>query len=596
MIDAIRHRGPDGEALEAGPGHVFGHARLAIIDIESGRQPMLSASGRWLIAFNGEIYNFRELRSEIGGRYRFQTRSDTEVVLACVETLGVQAALAALDGMFAIALFDREHRQLHLARDHFGIKPLYYSKLERSNVAFASEIKALVAAGTPPPIDRTAVVTQLLCRFIPAPYTGRQGIAKLRPGEWLTFDTDGQLLGTPQRILPRARSEAAGEDPEVTAQLLRRAVQHQTVSDVPIGSLLSGGIDSALVTQFAAQINPALHSYCVGYGEDDRATEFDEAAESARLIGSEHRNIVVSADDYASALSSCIHHLEEPVATTSLVSYMLLCEAVARERKVVLAGQGADEPWAGYTRHRFEALLQHYGPAMRTLAPIGQLAASRARLREILGALGDETLRWVAYRSLYPLARLRDLLGGATVDEALHRIADALAWSDGQAPEVARVGAFERLCLRDCFTDLADNLLLLGDKLSMAHGLEVRVPMLDVAYATHVLRLPLRRRRRGLLMQRGKAQHKDVALSSLPADVVNRPKRGFETPLQRWLAGELGRAVTAQLKSPSAPVAGLLPVAELLGASATTSTGVDYERQQQIFSLWLTDEWTKLYR
>lgn len=592
MIAAIRHRGPDGNGIESGNAHCFGHARLAIIDLESGQQPMLSESGRWLLAFNGEIYNYRELRSEIGSRYRFRTQSDTEVILAAVEVLGLEDALNAVDGMFALALFDRQKAELHLARDYFGIKPLYYHHLTDGSVAFASELKAILAISERPCVDRTAIATQLLCRFIPSPYTGRAGMFKLRPGEWLSFGS-ARTYGLPRRIAPRARSAQYPEDRSATAELLRAAVQRQTVSDVPIGTLLSGGIDSALVTLFAARSNGDLHSYCIGYGAGDKASEFVDASRSAQLIGTVHKSLVVRAEDFAAALSSSIRHLEEPVATTSLVPYMLLCGAVAKERKVVLTGQGADEPWSGYTRHRFEALLQRYGSMMKQLASTGQLLAHRPRLREILGAIDDELLRWVAYRSLYPLSLLRTLLGSAVVDDALTRIAESLAWADGHAPEVARQSAFHRLCLRDSLTDLSDNLLLLGDKLSMAHGLEVRVPFLDIAYATHVLRLPMHRRRRGLLMQKGKAQHKEVALDCLPVDVVMRPKIGFATPLQSWLAGELGSKVSAQLLDPSAAISGLLPVRELLSNARLTSP-VSYEAQQQIFSLWLTDEWTRL--
>ena len=598
MIRAIVHRGPDGDSLDCGPGVAFGHARLAIIDLVTGAQPMRSASGRWLIVFNGEIYNYRELRAQLESRYAFATHSDTEVILAAVEVHGVERGLAMIDGMFAIGLYDMTERRVHLARDHFGIKPLYWANRDDGALVFASEMKALHAAGVAMPIDRTAIAVQLLCRFIPAPWTGRVGVHKLRPGEHLVFDADGRRLGESRRIVPLAASAspAAGRDRvEQVAALMSDAVQRQTVSDVPIGILLSGGIDSALVCQSAARANPGLHSYCVGYSADDRATEFAEAEETARLVGTAHRNIVVEPEDFAGAVRHSIWHLEEPVATTSLVTFSLLCKAVAKERKVVLTGQGADEPWAGYTRHRFEALRGRYGPAMSLAAPlIRRWAVGRARLREIVAHLDDDLLRWVAYRSLFPIERVGQVFGDDVLRAALERIRDALAWADGQAPEAA-ADPFNRLLVRDAFTDLSDNLLLLSDKLSMSHGLEVRVPLLDVAYASHVLRLPRDAKRTGPTFARGKALHKAVASRTLPPQIVHRPKKGFETPLQRWLEGDFGREVRAKILGPSSGLAACFDVQALLGDSPALAN-VSHELQQQLFSLWLTEEWTHILK
>lgn len=600
MIQAISHRGPDGLSVIGEADHVIGHARLAIIDIEGGQQPMISASGRWLIAFNGEIYNYRELRAQLEGRYTFETRSDTEVILAAIECHGLERGLAMIDGMYAIALFDRHERLLHVVRDHFGIKPLYYTVLAGGGVAFASEMKALVPLRVPFTIDLTSVVTQLLCRFIPSPYTGRHGIFKLQPGEWRCFAPDGSPAMAPRRVVPLALARALPSRDDyvtATAQLLSAAVRRQTVSDVPLGMLLSGGIDSALVAQIAADVNPDLHTYCIGYSASDRATEFVEASETAHLLGTVHKNIVVESHDFAEALRHALWHLEEPMATTSLVTYFLLCRAVAAERKVVLSGQGADEIWAGYSRHRFEAILDCYGPVVRALAPLGPIlgvGGLRPRLCEILRQQGDETLGWVAYRTLFPLHLMRRVFGAALMDDALHRIETALKWAEGQVPEAAS-NPFSRLLVRDTYTDLSDNLLLLGDKLSMAHGLEVRVPLLDVSYASHVLRLPRHAKRDGFLMSRGKVVHKKVALRSLPGGVVNRPKKGFETPLSNWLAGDFGREMRATVFSSAAPLATLFPATELFAAMPSQRGGA-HEQQQQLFSFWVTNEWMGLFR
>ncbi|MDE2136630.1 MAG: asparagine synthase (glutamine-hydrolyzing) [Gammaproteobacteria bacterium] len=600
MIAAIAHRGPDGLSVSAAADHALGHARLAIIDLECGQQPMASRSGRWLIVFNGEIYNYRELRAALAGRYEFVTHSDTEAILAAVECHGVEAALAMIDGMYALALVDRQERRLHLARDHFGIKPLYYTALAGGGHAFASELKAFAAIGVPLAVDPAAVATQLLCRFIPAPYTGRAGIFKLRPGEWRTLSMDGPAE-TARRIVPAAQRRAATDiaaSPQAASDALEAGVVGQLVADVPVGMLLSGGVDSALVASFAAEARPDMHSYCVGYAAQDRATEFVEAEASARLLHLNHSSIVVERQDFAAALRHSMWHLEEPIATTSLVTYSLLCKAVAAQRKVVLSGQGADEPWAGYSRHRFEALLERHGPAIRMLAPAAARIfghAGRSRLRAVLGSLDDERARWIAYRALFPLERVRTALGAEATETALHRIHAALDWAEGQAPAAAAAGPFARLLVRDSYTDLSDNLLLLGDKLSMAHGLEVRVPMLDVAYATRVLQLPRTAKRAGLTMQRSKVMHKAIAARRLPRAIVNRHKKGFETPLATWFATEFGRGIRDSVLASSAPLAAVLPAATLLGG-VPPLRAVGHELQQQLFSLWAMNEWMQVFR
>ena len=599
MIASIAHRGPDGQSVIAAEDHALGHARLAIIDLESGQQPMASRSGRWLIVFNGEIYNYRELRSALAGRYEFVTHSDTEAILGLVECHGVEAAFSMIDGMYALALVDRRERRLHLARDHFGIKPLYYTALADGGHAFASELKAFAAIGVQLGVDPAAVATQLLCRFIPAPYTGRPGIFKLRPGEWRTLSFDGSV-DTKRRIIPGAQRAAMEIAATVaaTSDALKAGVVRQLVADVPVGMLLSGGIDSALVASFAAAARPDMHSYCVGYAAEHRATEFAEAEASAKLLRLNHSSIVVERQDFAASLRRSMWHLEEPIATTSLVTYSLLCKAVAAERKVVLSGQGADEPWAGYSRHRFEALLDRYGPAMRLVAPAAARiygGGSRSRLRAVLGSLDDERGRWIAYRTLFPLERVRAALGGDAVEAALERVHAALDWAEGQAPAAAAAGPFARLLVRDSYTDLSDNLLLLGDKLSMAHGLEVRVPMLDVAYAARVLLLPRAAKRAGCAMQRSKVMPKAFASRQLPHEIVNRPKKGFETPLAKWFTTEFGRGIRDSVLAPSAPLASVLPAATLLGG-VPSLRAVGYELQQQLFSLWAMNEWLEVFR
>lgn len=595
MIQAIAHRGPDGVGVEVFPDAVLGHARLAIIDLELGRQPMISVGRRWAIAFNGEIYNYRELRQSIGDRYAFSTNSDTETILAAVTLWGPKETFRRIDGMYAISLIDLESGELHLARDHFGIKPLYYARTLAGDFAFGSEAKALRAAGVAFTPDRVSLASFGLARFIPAPFTAFEGIRKLRPGEHLVVRRD--RTSHSERIVPHAMAPAdtmRRDSAQAVGDMLAAGVRSQLVSDVPVGVLLSGGVDSAVVAHEAHRADSTLHTYCVGYSDSDPETEFAQAAESARFIGTVHKNVRIQAHDFSAAMRKAIWHLEEPMATTSLVSYLLLCEQVVKERKVVLTGQGADEPWAGYDRHQFEALLtQPWGHAGALIAAgIRRNEGGDTRLNRTLRALDDENARWIAYRCLWSTERLKQALGETTVEKAVARIEDALAWADGQIPGQRR-DSFERLLQRDAYTDLSDNLLLLGDKLSMAHGLEVRVPFLDVRYATAVLQMPRQAKRTGLLYKQGKVLHKAACARVLDPAIVHRPKMGFHTPLARWLDGELGLKTRERLRATSR-LADVLDLAPLLPSIATGQSN-SYESQQQTFALWLLDEWFEAF-
>lgn len=595
MAGALRHRGPDGEGLWADDGVAFAHRRLSIIDLAGGAQPMRSASGRWTLIYNGELYNYRELRAGALALYPYRTECDTEVILAGLDQWG-EEVLPRLKGMFAIAAYDHRERRVLLARDGQGIKPLYYVRLRDGTLAFGSEIAALRAAGYVAAVDEAALGVFLDIRFVPGPHTMFRGVRKMRPGHRLWVDCDGvvseqRLFADPAPPIDRATSRQAQAD--ALRDALHKGVASQLVADVPVGVLLSGGVDSAAVAAAAVRAGGRISTFCVGYAEDHWSNEFVEARETARLLGTEHHELHIDADGAIGGMRALIRHLEEPVVTTSLFSYFLLCEAVAKHRKVVLSGQGADEPWGGYGRHRVAALRHLLVPLMAVmperLPGLGQLGESWSRLRAALRPSG-EAERWAALHMLFSDPDRAWIRPGSPPGQAG---AEALAPLAAVLPENG--DSLERLLAMETRSSLPDNLLMLGDKLSMAWGLEVRVPLLDVDYLRLVEATPGHRRRGGLLAGNGKSLHKEVCRSLLPSEIVNRPKKGFQSPIAAWLREHLGEHVAEMIERPGSFTRSYLDITaarSLLNRHRAARSG---SLERQLFALWVLEEWSATY-
>ena len=547
MVEALRHRGPDGEGITRHGPLTLVHSRLAIIDVEGGDQPLDSEDGDVSVVVNGEIYNHVDLRAGLEKRgHRFSTHSDSEVVAHLYEERG-PGCVEELNGIFAFALWSGREQRLVAARDHFGVKPLYWCGGGR-RIAVASEIGALLAAGlVRAEVDEVALDHFLACRFVPAPRTLFKGISKLPPASVLVAGDDGPPQVHSFREPPGETME--GSESALADELADRfadAVERQMMSDVPYGAFLSGGVDSAgVVAAMAKRVKRPPTTFTIGFpGHGNVLDEREAAAESARVIGTEHHDTAMEQTDFLSELGRCIPRLEEPCGIPSAPALLQLSRFAARDVKVVLAGQGADEPHGGYGRHRAAALLRHLqhvpgflaGPAAAAARAIPRAASAR-RTAHLLGRM-DDAERIVRLVEITDHAQRTALTGRRGDDAEQERLAlarDVLGDVEGR-------DLLERALYLDTRLVLPDAILLCNDKMSMAAGLELRVPFLDRELMGFVERIPGRMRVR-------KALHRDALRRLLPEEIVTRPKHGFSTPYDRWLRESLGAEVERRYAS-----------------------------------------------
>ena len=558
MVEALRHRGPDGEALRRIGPVALAHTRLAIIDVAGGDQPLDSEDGQVTAIVNGEIYNHRELRAGLEEHgHRWATDSDSEVVVHAYEEHGVDC-VRHLNGIFAFVVWDDREQRLVAARDAFGVKPLYWWTDGR-RVALASEIGALLGAGlVQPKVDRTALDHYLACRFVPAPRTLFEGISKLPAASMLVVEKDGTPRVTGWRDPPGDHLDA--DDDELAAQLAERytdAVERQMMSDVPYGAFLSGGVDSAaIVAAMKLRAPEPPTTFTIGFpGHGEVLDERELAAETARIVGTDHRDTVMRETDFLTELARCVPRLEEPCGIPSAPALLQLSRFAAKDVKVVLAGQGADEPHGGYGRHQAAALLRPLklvpAAAAAPAAAIARAlprAASARRVAHLLGGRGDAArlLRLVEITD----ARTRSALLGPGAEAEAERLATAR----GVLADVPGRGLLEQALYLDTHMFLPDGILLCNDKMSMAAGLELRVPFLDLELMRFVERVPARHRVRP---RQPKRLHRRALERLLPPEVTNRRKHGFATPYDDWLRASLGREVERRY-APGTPLSELI--------------------------------------
>ncbi|CAA7615013.1 Asparagine synthetase [Candidatus Terasakiella magnetica] len=599
MLERLGHRGPDGQGLwrDEVSGLGLAHARLAVIDLSpGGAQPMLSPCGRWAIAFNGEIYNHGALRVELEAAGEcFASTSDTEVMLRLLMRHGL-GALERLVGMFAFALWDREAGELLLARDRVGIKPLVWAPLADGGLAFASEVHALKAhPGLDLGLDPEALSDYLACLYVPAPRTIHRGIRKLPPGSWLRWKAGEAITaGTWWRpSYTGGRAPSVAEAVEELLPLLRDAVRGCLVSDVPVGCFLSGGIDSSVIAALMAEAaGEPIRTFTMTF--DAAAYDERDAAQAvATHVGSRHTELPAS-PDAASRLESMVRLFGEPFGNPTALLIDDLSRLARQHVTVALVGDGGDEVFAGYPRYQGGLLAQrlHAVPAFLRqglLAPLAWLIPERSdgrhlwrRAREFLAASGlplaDTYAAWVEYFS--PAER-----------RALLRLA-----ADPASPIVARWNAcssphpLDRMQETDLATFLPGNLLAYGDAMSMAHALELRLPLLDhrVIEAAGKFDAALR------FSQGKKTLLKAVARRLLPADIVDRPKLGFNPPLGLWLKGPLKGMVAESLTQARVESLGLSwrAVAALLAEH----DGGRRDHSLKVWSLLVLDAWDRQNR
>ena len=539
VVEQLCHRGPDGQGIEQiriNHHSIFlAHTRLAILDLSpAGQQPMRSRNGRWLVSFNGEIYNHLELRKELPGPFR--GHSDTETLVEFLAEHGIEKTLPRLNGMFAFAALDTRERKLYLARDPFGVKPIYYVH-QKEGLTFASEVRALRALGVDDGIDPEGLKCFLALRYVPSPHTLWRKIRRLPPGHLLCFDLDKGSIRLSRYIEPvKERFHGTIEDAaDAYREQLSAAVRRQLLSDVPVGVLLSGGIDSALVAAMAKDNGYEPPCFTVGFGQGHRECEIDDAAHTARTLGLPFHSIEVAPDALRQSLPSIVHSVEEPLGTTSVMPMWYLVRRARDDVTVVLTGQGSDEPWGGYFRYQVELVrrIMPWAPFWRMLQPLASLWPARPEVVERgLRALAqrDVSGRVLEACALFPANERRLLLGDDGDGGADKAITYWLDWLNA----AGALSHVERMMRLDARMNLADDLLLYGDKISMAVSLEARVPMLDIDLVRFVESLPVGYR---IQWGKGKVVHKMMAERYLPSEIVHRPKKGFQVPFGDWSRG-----------------------------------------------------------
>lgn len=530
MTETLVHRGPDDEGYYISGPLGFGFRRLSIIDLGGGHQPMSDREESVWVVFNGEIYNFPELKRELEGYgHVFRTKSDTEVIIHGYKQWGDEV-LNRLNGMFGLAIWDAWQRRLLLARDPFGIKLLYY-RIDAGSLYFGSEIRAIRATMPgAPAIDPTSLNLFLRHRYTPSPNTILKDVRKLAPGTKLVIHNGAYHLSqwykfkptpfAPKKSLSDARQELLG--------LYQQAVRRQLISDVPVGLLLSGGIDSGLLLALMNLNGKAWPTYTVGYGSSFADDELMDAAETASILGSKHTSVTITRSIFEETLPKIVACLEEPIATSSIVPMYFVCERARQDVKVALVGQGPDELFGGYRRHlgvRYRAQWAALPSWMRT--PISSAIATLPRnetLKRGVYSLGiaDRMRRYQYVLSILPGDQVDGLFqdglleptSGDAILQNWESIADLMSDTD-------ELGGLQFLEVR---STLPDELLMYADKLSMAHGLELRVPYVDKDIVEYVERLPA-----NLKVRNGSRKwlHRQVCRTFLPSSILKRPKRGF---------------------------------------------------------------------
>lgn len=543
MVDVLHHRGPDGRGTHVGPGIALGHARLSIIDIGGGAQPMSIADGRFIISFNGEIYNYKELRQNLVSRgHQFATESDTEVILHLYQDMG-DDFLRELNGMFAFALWDARERNLVLARDRMGEKPLYYVEI-RGGIVFASELKALrLNENLDLALNEKALDDYLAYGYIPSPHSIYKDVRKLPQAHYLKWH-NGKF--TTKRYWSAYDKKPAIDEAnavEELAELLSDSVRIRLRSDVPVGSFLSGGIDSTLITVNAAKHYPKkLQSFTIGFDSD----EHDETADAeftARYIGTEHTTRRVTGMSL-DVLPNLVRQYDEPFADPSTVPTYYVTREASKYLKVCLSGDGGDELFGGYSRYSQEGL-----EGFLDRVPVGL----RHALFTVPAAVFPKHMRgygWIERMMCDGAIRYQQKIGVFNPRERLEIFRAPYADNiDHDARHLQRFfeesgNAVRMQIAADLETYLPDDILVKTDRSSMAHALEVRTPFLDHRIVEFACALPFR-----FKIRNGEQKWilREILRSMVPAEILDRKKKGFGLPLCNWFRGEYKEFVAERL-------------------------------------------------
>lgn len=559
---ALERRGPDFQNIYHDQTVALGHRRLSIIDTSSdANQPMWDVSGRYCLIFNGEIYNYKELQSQLAAKgITFRSKSDTEVLLQLLIMHGLDA-LEKVNGFFALAFYDGDEKNLLIARDRIGIKPLYYLH-DGDRLLFGSEMKAIVEYGINKDIDYSALYTYLQLNYIPAPATIFNGVKKLLPGHYISIKS-GEVEVKSFYKLPFSKdtyiTDSYEDQQKKLKELLESSVQKRLVADVPLGSFLSGGIDSSVIATLAKRHKPDLHTFSIGYKDEKFFDETHYAISVAKKIGSEHTVFSLTNHDLYKEIYNILDYIDEPFADSSAIAVYILSRETRKHATVALSGDGADELFAGYNKHAAFLRVINGGSAMNILGSLSSLWSVLPKSRSnTLTNKFRQLHRFSQGMKLSSKERYWQWAGYAKESD----INNLLSSNSRKALDLQQYETLKKDLLKHIpenesindllFTDiqlvLTDDMLTKVDRMSMANSLEVRVPFLDHELVEYSMKLPedskINSSHRKRILQ-------DAFKDILPDELYNRPKKGFEVPLLKWFRKEMKSMIQDDLLNDS---------------------------------------------
>lgn len=605
---SLAHRGPDHQEIFNDYFVGLGHRRLSIIDRSpEANQPMTDPDGRFRIVFNGEIFNYQQLRQGLAQRgVTFSTQSDTEVLLKMYIMYGKEC-LPQLNGFFAFAVYDSAHDELFIARDRMGIKPLYFS-LDDDKLLFASEMNALVAYGIKKQLDAAALFAYLQLNYIPAPLTIFQNIRKLEPGHFiLTKGKDTRIEQWYQLPRPTPEGQLNGSYADLKKKLQEltySSVKRRLIADVPVGTFLSGGIDSSVIAGIASRLHPGIHSFSIGYKDHPFFDETEYAEMVARHFGTQHHVFKLSNDDLLAALDRVVAAIDEPFADSSALPLFILSGETKKHVSVALSGDGADELFAGYNKHlAWQRSLQPglAGKAVAGLLPLWRsLPASRSsgfgnRVRQLArygeGLRLPAAERYWRWASFLSERAAEGYLGGVV----LERLAGSSyeSFKGGWLSSLRDGDTLGHFLRTDCGLVLPDDMLTKVDRMSMAHGLEVRVPFLDHRLVEFAFGLPGKYKLSDGLRKR---IVQDAFREFLPPKLYNRRKKGFEVPLLHWMRNELRLDLDRQVfQRDFLEAQGVFNVEAVMALRRRLHSGNPGDAHATTWALYVFQNWWKRY-
>jgi asparagine synthase (glutamine-hydrolysing) len=602
MLKPIAHRGPDGQGVYLDGSVGLGHVRLAIIDVDGGPQPMSNEDGTVWIVFNGEIYNFQALRTDLIIRgHQFHSRSDTEVIIHLYEEYG-EECLRHLHGMFTFAIWDQKRRRLFLARDRVGIKPLYYCQTPHA-LYFASELKAILADPVVSrEIDLPALRQFFSFYYLPGQATLFQSIRKLAPGHFLISEA-GRVTEKCYWDLQFTHDRWDRSFPEVVEELhslLGTTVKEHMIADVPVGVLLSGGIDSSAVLNFAVQgTSKQVRAYTLGFSGDQVVDERPYARLAAKRFGAEHHELTITCEDFWNFLPAYVWHMEEPVCEPPAVALYYISKLAREHVKVLLSGEGGDEAFAGYPNYphmlRLDRIQRILGPLSRPVGRLAELSGGflgMGRLGRYGTALGRQLAHHYFSRTSAPGTIFNAQASRLFTAEFLQATASAspVRFMADLLQPVQGSPLLDQMLYADTKLWLPDDLLVKADKMTMANSLELRVPLLDHKVLEFAASLPPEYKVRG---KETKRALKAAFAKALPQEILTRKKAGFPVPYSSWLRGPLAGRVRDLLLSGPAIKRGIYrrqAVEQLL--TDHVSTGA---YPKEVFSLIVVELWYRKF-